>query len=347
MATFKNHLLSSFCFLIACVSPLMAQQRFCSTADFLSSNAHALIDSYRDLVEQKGTTSCTYDPTIRYYCVSAAMSAKGYNLGCYDYGCSRQVYGAVSFVSSYFYDHYDAPSRACFRTIWAEKGIYPALMCPDAIPAVVLYPYDHNVTQNHSFQAIMVPVAAYQAFSDPIKRLTIGYTALTSLAVKPEDIKAINDVYLECPTGYIKRTETQNYADVHSSKGIICDILLKNGQNISCYIINNYDGAGTLIWKNHKRTTLTSAATSHSTLAKVQGGDALQIAPNPVKDFLTIQNAMGKTIEVVNLVGQVVLRQEKLASDTLDMQALPEGTYLITVSEAGTIIGQQKVVKQD
>jgi Secretion system C-terminal sorting domain len=347
MATFKNRFLSGVCFLLAGLSPLMAQQRACATPDFISANAHTVIDSYRDLIDQRGTITCVYDPTIRYYCVSSAMAANGYNLGCYDVSCSRQVYGAVTFVSSYFFDHYDAPSRAYFRTMWAEKGIYPALVCPDAIPETVLYPFDHNSTQNHVFQSIMVPVGAYQAFADPQKRLAIGYPALTALAVKPEDIKSINDVYLECPTGYIKRTEGTNYADVHSSKGIICDILLKSGQNIQCYLINNYDGAGTLLWKKHRRTTLASTATQPSTLAKTQTEGSIEIAPNPVKDFLTIQNATNKTVEVVNLVGQVVLRQEKLASDRLDVQSLPVGTYLITVSEDGKRIGQQKIVKKD
>jgi hypothetical protein len=347
MATFKNYFVGSVCLLVAGLSPSMAQQRACSTPDFVSANAHALIDSYRDLIDQRGTTTCVYDPTIRYYCVSSAMAANGYNLGCYDVSCSRQVYGAVTFVSSYFFDHYDAPSRAYFRTMWAEKGIYPALICPDAIPETVLYPFDFNSTQNHVFQSIMVPVGAYQAFADPQKRLAIGYPALTALAVKPEEIKSINDVYLECPTGYIKRTEGQNYADVHSSKGIICDILLKNGQNIQCYIINNYDGVGTLLWKKHRRSTLANIATQPSTLAKTQTEGNLEIAPNPVKDFLTIQNAANKMVQVVNLMGQVVLREEKLASDKLNVQTLPAGSYLVTVSEEGKMIGQQKIVKQD
>jgi hypothetical protein len=347
MTTFRTCFLLGAFFLGTYASPLRAQQRACTTPDFVSANAHALIDSYRDLIDQKGTTPCTYDPTIRYYCVSSAMPANGYNSGCYDMACSRQVYGAVSFVSAYYFAHYDAPSRAYFSTIWAEKGIYPALMCPEAIPETVLYPFEHDNTQNHVFQSVMVPVGAYQAFPDPQKRLAIGYPALTRLAVKPEDIKSINDVYLECPTGYIKRTEGTNYADVRSSKGIICDILLKNGQNIQCYLINNYDGAGTLLWKKHRRNTLASNATQPSTLAKLQTESSIEIAPNPVKDFLTIQNATHKTVEVINLVGQVVLRQEKLTSDRLDVQSLPVGAYLITVSEGGKIIGQQKIVKQD
>jgi Secretion system C-terminal sorting domain len=82
-------------------------------------------------------------------------------------------------------------------------------------------------------------------------------------------------------------------------------------------------------------------------LAKTQTEGSIEIAPNPVKDFLTIQNAANKTVQIINLMGQVVLREEKLASDKLDVQTLPAGTYLVTVSEAGKIIEQQKIIKQD
>jgi hypothetical protein len=52
MATFRTGFLLSAFFLGTCASPLMAQQRACATLDFVSANAHALTDSYRDLVEK-------------------------------------------------------------------------------------------------------------------------------------------------------------------------------------------------------------------------------------------------------------------------------------------------------
>jgi hypothetical protein len=345
MATFKNVFLSVSCILFVQLFPAAAQQRGCPTPDFISAQAHVLIDSYRDLIDQNGTTNCVYTSGIQYRCVTSGMPAYGYNLGYYHDSDGQKVYGTVTFVSSYFFDHYDAPSRAYFRTMWADKSIYPALVCPEAIPEVVQYPFAYNNTQNHTFQAIMVPVSSYQSFPDPNKRLALGYPALTALAIKPEEIKAINDIYLECPSGYIRRTESQNYADVQSSKGIVCELLLKNGQTVQCYVINNYDGGGTLLWKKHRQTTL--ANTAPATLVKKLTDETIVIAPNPVKDILTIQNAAHKTVQITNLVGQVVLKQEKLGSDTLDVRTLATGSYLVTILDANNVVAQQKILKQD
>lgn len=72
---------------------------------------------------------------------------------------------------------------------------------------------------------------------------------------------------------------------------------------------------------------------------------SLYVYPNPVKDILTISSAksVDKT-EVYNLTGQLVLTKD--ASDQINMESLPDGTYIVKVNSAGEIKTFKVIVKK-
>jgi hypothetical protein len=223
----------------------------CNTSFFVSSNAQALIDSYRDLITKTGVTNCVYDATNNYDCVTSAMASKGYNNGFYEGSGSKKVYGYVNFTSYVNRTHPSAVEKNAFHSMWAGKSLpdaagYSALICPEAIPAIVVYPFSMGA-QNHVFEAIFVNPATYKSATAKT------FLALKNVAIKPETIKAINEVYMACPSDYIAQTDNVAYQNPLSSKGILCDLTLTNGSKVTAYIINNYDGGGTLLWKQKKQ----------------------------------------------------------------------------------------------
>jgi hypothetical protein len=54
----------------------------------------------------------------------------------------------------------------------------------------------------------------------------------------------------------------------------------------------------------------------------------LKLYPNPATEQLTLENAIGESIEIVNMVGQVVLYQRNIVS-VLDIRSLPNGVYFV------------------
>jgi hypothetical protein len=237
---------------------------FCATCTilnaqsyFVSSNAHSLIDSYRDLVTQTNIQSCTYDnssnpaslPQVKgsYYCTFNAMSAKGYSSG---------TAGFISFSAWYWYTHTDLKSTIAFHTAWfSSHAPEIAVLCPDCYQKPLVNPFPTTVNMdNHVFQAIFVPVNAYHQrrmnaflFSDAGDSVT----PFAGVQIKASDIAKIYDLSMEGAGGYMSLNLPTQYNNVNSSVGLVCEVLLKNGKVVKCYLFNNYDG-GTMIWKVKK-----------------------------------------------------------------------------------------------
>ena len=217
---------------------------------FISANAHSLIDSYRDVVNKKGTITCRYDSATHYDCVTAAMPSKGYHSGIFAADTSKKVYGFVNFTSMAFTKNPVAAEKIPFHSMWAMRSTatvagYDAIVCPEAFPPFIVFPFAET-SQNHVFEAIFVTLTAYQT-----ARKT-EFLELKKIAISSSDIKAINDAFLECPNEFMSRKETVSYNNVFSSKGIICQITLKSGRSVLAYLINNYDG-GTVLWKEKRK----------------------------------------------------------------------------------------------
>ncbi len=67
--------------------------------------------------------------------------------------------------------------------------------------------------------------------------------------IKVAAIEKILAVYMEEKGGFISTTEAASYNSRNSSKGIVVKVKLKRGGTELCYLVNNYDDAGTIYWK--------------------------------------------------------------------------------------------------
>jgi hypothetical protein len=221
---------------------------------FVSSNAHNLIDSYRDLVTQTNTKSCTYDnssnpgvPHVKgtYYCTYSAMSAKGYNVG---------TAGYISFSSWYWHTHTEPKTTMAFHTAWFSSELkQAAVLCPDCYQKPLVNPFPATTDiDNHVFEVILVPVSVYRRR----KMTTVSFlhaedatNPFATVQIKAINVAKIHDVSVEAAGGYMDLHVTISYNNVHSSVGLMCDVLLKSGKSVKCYIFNNYDGSQTMVWK--------------------------------------------------------------------------------------------------
>lgn len=61
-----------------------------------------------------------------------------------------------------------------------------------------------------------------------------------------------------------------------------------------------------------------------------EGGTKLKAYPNPVATVLMLETALKGNYEVINLLGQTVLRGQATAQ-TIDVSALPQGNYILKV----------------
>ncbi len=65
---------------------------------------------------------------------------------------------------------------------------------------------------------------------------------------------------------------------------------------------------------------------------------SLKLYPNPATEQLTLENAEGEAIEILNMVGQIVLSQKNTSVD-IDIQSLPNGLYWVrTASRIGRFV---------
>ena len=72
------------------------------------------------------------------------------------------------------------------------------------------------------------------------------------------------------------------------------------------------------------------------------GEEVISLYPNPVKDRLTVQAENLQSIEVFNLVGQLVMMSDQ---PIVDMNGLNQGVYFVRVRADGMIV-TKRVVKQ-
>ena len=262
MRKFSIIILTAIYFLSSC-DQMQVQQVQTKSSLFVSSNAHDLIDSYRDLVNEKNIKNCDYDntgglDTIKVkgnrQMVTAAMSAKGF---------MRGTVGYTSFLSYRWntYSYTNQPSKdvksvvAPFYSIWFGKEDSTrvlGLRCDSCKPNPMAY----AAAGMHVFSCILVPVEKYKtagiietiATTDGTLQLTGPFLPL---AINCNDIKAIQDVYIEDEAGYMNQKHADKYNNINSSIGLVCDVVLKNGEQMACYIFNNVDG-NYLFWKNKK-----------------------------------------------------------------------------------------------
>ncbi len=189
----------------------------------ITSSASALIDSYKKLFENKANLCNSTNNILT--CLSK-MDSKYFTY-------TPANLGNITFAS--FNEGTDL-----FRTIWgasASDYTYYGVCAPSPIiwPAAV-------ASQNHVFAAKFVTIENFANAPSPK-----NFLDLTGVPIN--DILSIDCIKIEESNGYIAATDPISYSNSLSSKGILAYLTLKNKTQIICYVINNYDGAGTLTWK--------------------------------------------------------------------------------------------------
>ena len=130
------------------------------------------------------------------------------------------------------------------RVIWSgKKSVYDYYnVCT---PPNLVYQLP-EATENHVFEAFLIPISAYKSLTGASAK---SYSDLKKSALPRNYLKNIQSVSVEPRTGYIAATEPALYNNNFSSKGIVVHIKLSATKFEDCYLINNYDTAGTVIWK--------------------------------------------------------------------------------------------------
>jgi len=276
-----------------------------------------LLESYRRLSARKGLTSCF--PKV--YSITGYMQA-----GCYTY---QKDSGHVTFAS--FFD--ETAGGALFRTTWDSLPIgydyYGA-----CYPKVIVWDIPRNgSTINHVFEAYLVNVSDYQ------KSLTRTYDYMKRYAIRSDKIAQIISWGFESNTGWIANKENANYNNLYSSKGLTVTVKLKTGKSVTCYLLNNYDGVGTLTWKSAISTataTITTIEQSSEIQVKLASAALQQNKPNPANNSTIIsyslpEKYMSAKIRITDYTGNTV-KEIKLngtgnSSINTDVQRLNQGAY--------------------
>jgi Domain of unknown function (DUF4832)/Domain of unknown function (DUF4874)/Secretion system C-terminal sorting domain len=63
-------------------------------------------------------------------------------------------------------------------------------------------------------------------------------------------------------------------------------------------------------------------------------GSQIRVYPNPAEDILTIENAEGKDLEVVNVLGQIIVSIKNYHQPFLSIQGLTKGIYFVKTGDA-------------
>ena len=73
---------------------------------------------------------------------------------------------------------------------------------------------------------------------------------------------------------------------------------------------------------------------------------SVRLYPNPAHDRVTVQAGQMRSVELVTLMGQTVMRQTVQGSSaTLDLQRLPKGIYFVKVETANSVSTQKLVLR--
>lgn len=190
----------------------------------LTIGADSMLNAFKNLVRGAGVKSCN----------AAVISRPSFMPAKYYISSNLPVimtFGVFYRTDRSAYDH--------LRVIWASTiasySYYGA-----CAPNPIIFP--SGLGENHVYSAKLIPVNQYKAINAPV-------TDINKVSgVRIADIAQITRVYIEGKSGYIATTEKASYDRPFSSKGIVAQVILKNGQQVSCYLINNYDG-DTLLWK--------------------------------------------------------------------------------------------------
>ena len=98
---------------------------------------------------------------------------------------------------------------------------------------------------------------------------------------------------------------------------------------ITCYINNN--GAPSM---QYEPKTISFTVTGENLQNQnFEKNDALLAYPNPVSDFLTVENHFGKSVTIYNTLGQKIIEKNNLSNTKteLNFNDFPKGIYFLSI----------------
>ena len=69
------------------------------------------------------------------------------------------------------------------------------------------------------------------------------------------------------------------------------------------------------------------------TLENNEIGKELKVYPNPANDVLTIENSKGKTVEIIDVLGKIILLDKNSTRATINIAHLKSGVYFVKVGQ--------------
>ncbi|MDR0833175.1 MAG: InlB B-repeat-containing protein [Candidatus Symbiothrix sp.] len=92
--------------------------------------------------------------------------------------------------------------------------------------------------------------------------------------------------------------------------------------------------------------TLYAKWTSGNTVIRSAATEPFAIYPNPAKEMVTIKNVSGKTVGIVNSLGNTVFEKEVQSDEaTIPVSSWASGIYIVRISDKGKLIGTMKLIK--
>lgn len=74
--------------------------------------------------------------------------------------------------------------------------------------------------------------------------------------------------------------------------------------------------------------------------------ELISFYPNPVKDFIRFESKSISKAQIYSMNGNLVLESENITNNTLSLQELKQGVYLLVLSDSKGIQNQSKLIKE-
>jgi hypothetical protein len=222
----------------------------------ITEGGKRLIQACQKLLARSDSTCFYGDGVNIVYCRNDTMPASCYNKGNSTYkGDSSHV----TFLATQY--PYRSGNKYCFNIGWTKD--WGSGTCQGCIPKKVYFPFNPETASNQVYELIFVPVSKYKGLRNNDHSLQGDnyHKQVKLLAIQPIDMAKIDtlSLFLESTDGYMNKQpkEKEHYHEIYSSKGVVCEVTLKTGEKIQCYVLNDYDGgsiegSGTVRWKEKK-----------------------------------------------------------------------------------------------
>ena len=115
--------------------------------------------------------------------------------------------------------------------------------------------------------------------------------------------------------------------------------------------VENFNNLEVVVWLQNMKTkeVYQSATAKLDPATGIQNHDAaanIKIYPNPAKDLVTIENTAGSTIQIFDILGQLLIEKKtNNETETINVKELTRGIYFVKVQKGKTAT-TQKLIKE-